>query len=275
MDKAVVDGATLAYEVSGTGEPVILVHGALIAEAFRPLLTQPSLGRGYKLITYHRRGYRDSTHASSSVSLAHQAADCWALLRHLGIDRAHVVGHSFGGSIGVQLAMDAPDVVHSLALLEPALFGRGTGQAYRESLARGEQRYKEGPADVVVDEFLEMRFGSGYRVGLERALPGAFEEAVTDSRATFEMDLPALRAWRFNEEEIQRITQPVLNVLGSESEALWPRFGEVYRLVLSWLPHAEGFVLPGAAHGLVMQNPRSMAEALANFWQRHPIHCLK
>jgi hypothetical protein len=50
MDKVDVDGATLAYEVSGTGEPVILIHGALIAEAFRPLLTQPSLGRGYKLI---------------------------------------------------------------------------------------------------------------------------------------------------------------------------------------------------------------------------------
>lgn len=151
------------------------------------------------------------------------------------------------------------------------MFGRDTGQAYRESLARGEQRYKEGPADVVVDEFLEMRFGAGYRTALERALPRAFEQAVADSRAAFEMDAPALREWHFDEEDVQRITQPVLNVLGGESEALWPRFGEVYWLVMGWLPHAEGFVLPGAAHGLMMQNPRGMAEALANFWQRHPI----
>lgn len=268
MDKAVVEGTTLEYEVSGTGEAVIFIHGALIAEAFRPLLTEPSLGQGYKLITYHRRGYRGSSHASGFVSLVQQAADCRALLRHLGIERAHVVGHSLGGSIGVQLALDTSDVVHSLALLEPALFGRVTGQAYRESLARGEQRYKEGPADVVVDEFLEMRFGSGYRMALERALPGAFDQAVADSGATFEMDLPGLREWRFNEEELQCITQPVLNVMGSQSEALWPRFGEVYRLVLGWLPHAEGFVLPGAAHGLMMQNPHGMAEALANFWHR-------
>lgn len=82
------------------------------------------------------------------------------------------------------------------------------------------------------------------------------------------MDLPGLREWRFDEEELQCITQPVLNVMGSQSEALWPRFGEVYRLVLGWLPHAEGFVLPGATHGLMMQNPHGMAEALANFW--HP-----
>lgn len=172
MDKAVVEGTMLEYEVSGTGEAVIFIHGALIAEAFRPLLTEPSLGQGYKLITYHRRGYRGSSHASGFVSLVQQAADCRALLRYVGIKRAHVVGHSLGGSIGVQLALDTPGVVHSLALLEPALFGRVTGQAYQESLARGEQRYKEGPADVVVDEFLEMRFGSGYRMALERALLG-------------------------------------------------------------------------------------------------------
>jgi pimeloyl-ACP methyl ester carboxylesterase len=271
MDKAVLDGTTLEYEVSGTGEPVVFIHGALIAEAFRPLLTEPSLERGYKLVIYHRRGYRGSRHASGSVSLIQQAADCRALLRHLGIERAHVVGHSFGGSIGIQLALDAPDVVHSLALLESALFGRATGQTYRESLARGEQRYREVPADVVVDEFLRMRFGSGYRAALERVLPGAFEQAVADSRATFEADLPALRAWRFDEEELQRITQPVLNLLGSESEALWPRFGEVYQLVLDWLPQARGFVVPGAAHGLMMQNPGGVAGALANFWQRQPI----
>jgi pimeloyl-ACP methyl ester carboxylesterase len=268
MDKAVIEGVTLEYEVSGAGEAVIFIHGALIAEAFRPLLAEPSLGQGYQLITYHRRGYRGSSPASGSVSLVQQAADCRSLLRYLGVERAHVVGHSFGGSIGVQLALDAPDVVHSLALLERALFGRDTGQAYRESLARGEQRYQEGPADVVVDEFLKMRFGPGYRTALEQALPGAFEQAVADSRATFEMDLPGLREWRSDEEEIQRITQPVLNVLGGESEALWPRFGEVYRLVLGWLPHAEGFILPGTTHGLMLQNPQGMAEALASFWRR-------
>ncbi len=271
METAVLGDAQLSYEVAGSGEPVIFVHGALIAEAFRPLLTEPSLADGYKLITYHRRGYRDSGGVSSSVSLAQQAGDCRALLRHLGIDRAHVVGHSFGGCIGVELALDTPHVVHSLALLEPALFGRDTGDAYQEALARGEQRYREVPAEVVVDEFLGMRFGPDYRTALERVLPRAFAEAVTDAKVTFETDIPALREWSFSEEELTRIAQPVLNVIGSESEALWSRFGDVYRFVLSWAPQVEGFVLPGAAHGLMMQNPRKMAKALADFWQRHPI----
>ncbi len=48
---------TLAYEVAGTGEAVIFIHGAFIADAFRPLVTAPGLAQRYRLITYHRRGY--------------------------------------------------------------------------------------------------------------------------------------------------------------------------------------------------------------------------
>src|SRR3990172_4686952 len=50
-----------------------------------------------------------------------QVADCRAVMRHLGVERAHFAGQSGGGQIILQLALDAPDAVHSLALLEPAL----------------------------------------------------------------------------------------------------------------------------------------------------------
>ena len=60
-------------------------------------------------------------------------------------------------------------------------------------------------------------------------------------------------------------------MLGGESDALWSRFGETHRLLPAWLPQGEGFVLPGAAHGLHMQNPRNMAKALAEFCGRQPI----
>ena len=43
-------------------------------------------------------------------------------MKHLGLERAHVVGHSYGGAIAVQLALEAPSLVHSLVLLEPAIF---------------------------------------------------------------------------------------------------------------------------------------------------------
>jgi pimeloyl-ACP methyl ester carboxylesterase len=269
-NRASLDGTDLEYEVSGTGEPVVFIHGAFIADTFRPLLAEPSLAGRYRLILYHRRGYAGSSRASGPVSVALQAADCRALRRHLGVERAHIVGHSYGGDVALQLALDDSSVSHSLALLEPGLMVGAGAQDYRESLARGVERYHEAGAEVVVDEFLRARW-PGYRAALERVLPGAFVQAVTDAGTWFEHELPGQLDWRFGEAEARRIGQPTLSVLGGESDALWSRFGETHRLLLGWLPHAEGSVLPGTTHLMQMQDPRGMAEALGAFWARHPL----
>jgi pimeloyl-ACP methyl ester carboxylesterase len=87
----------------------------------RPLLAEPELASRYRLIHYHRRGYMGSTLGSEPLITSRQAGDAAALLKHLGVRSAHVVGHSFGGLIALQLALDAPALVHSLALLEPSL----------------------------------------------------------------------------------------------------------------------------------------------------------
>ena len=167
MEQVDIDGITLAYAVTGAGQPVICIHGALIADAFQPLLTEPSLASRYQLISYHRRGHGNSSRASGPISIAQQAADCGALLAHLGVQQAHVVGHSFGGATALQLALDTPFVVHSLALIEPALMIGESGGSYREALARGAQRYRKADPAVVVDEFLQARW-PGYQERLDR-----------------------------------------------------------------------------------------------------------
>lgn len=261
MERAEVNDATLEYAVTGTGEPVICIHGAFVADAFQPLLTEPSLAGRYRLITYRRRGYANSSRTRGPVSISQQAADCRALLVYLDVERAHVVGHSFGGAIALQLALDTPAVVHSLVLLEPALMIGASGGPYREALARGGQRYREVGAAVVVDEFLQAR-SPGYRERLDHLLPGAFAQTVTDAGIWFGTELPAQLAWHFDTAEARKITQPVLSVLGGESET--------HRWILDWLAHAEGFVLPGATHFPHLERPRGLAEGLAAFFTRHP-----
>jgi pimeloyl-ACP methyl ester carboxylesterase len=192
------------------------------------------------------------------------------LLRHLGVERAHVVGHSYGGIVALQLSLETPGVVHSLALLEPGLMVGASAQDYRESLARGIERYREAGTEVVVDEFLQARW-PGYRATLDRVLPGAFAQAVADAETWFECEASGQLGWHFGEAEVRRISQPTLSVLGGESDALWSRFGETHRLLLGWLPHGEGFVLPGTTHFMQIQDPRGMAEALAAFWARHQL----
>jgi pimeloyl-ACP methyl ester carboxylesterase len=270
VERARTVGAELEFEVAGTGEPVVFIHGAFIADTFRPLLAEPSLAGQYRLILYHRCGYAGSSRTAGPISIAQQAADCRALLRHLGVERAHVVGHSYGGAVALQFALETPGMVRSLALLEPGLMVGASAQGYRESLKRNAERYQEAGAAVVVEEFLQARWPD-YRAALDRVLPGAIAQAVSDAGTWYERELSGQLNWRFGEVEARRISQPVLSVLGGESDALWSRFGETHRLLLAWLPHGEGFVLPGATHFLQLEDPRGMAEALAAFWARHRI----
>lgn len=72
-------------------------------------------------MNYHRVGYAGSPHVAGTVSIKDQAGQLRALMQSLGIERAHLVGHSCGGNISLQLALDSPQSVQSIALLEAAM----------------------------------------------------------------------------------------------------------------------------------------------------------
>ena len=116
MKTTSVNDIELAYDVQGEGEPVLFIHGAIWADFLRPLAEQQAFN-GFQRIRYHRRGYGESGGPADGFDM--QAADIVALLDHLEVDRAHLVGHSEGAMIALVLAASYPDRVRSLALLEP------------------------------------------------------------------------------------------------------------------------------------------------------------
>jgi pimeloyl-ACP methyl ester carboxylesterase len=271
VEIATIDEQTcLEYDVAGDGEPVVFIHGAFVAEAFQPLHSYPTLTESFRLVLYHRRGYRGSSPYNRPVAVPEHAADAAGLLRYLGIGHAHIVGHSYGGAVALQLALEHPELVRTLALLEPALGVGESGTAYRKSLALSTQRAREEGVSTVLDDFLEAR-SPGYRPLLDQQIPGAFERTLIDASGVFEYELPALPDWTFGEHEARRIAQPALCILGGGSEALSPRFGETHRSLLAWLPAAEVSVLPEATHLMQVEDPSGLATALSGFWARHPI----
>lgn len=266
-----IGGVSLEYRAVGNGEPVLLVHGALIADTYRPLMAEPTLTDRYRLIAYRRRGYGGSTPVDEPITIRDQVCDARGLLRHLGVDRAHVVGHSYGGSVALQMAGDAPDLVHSMALLEPALFTPREAEEYRGRLLSAQRRFREEKTSVVLDDFLRQRVEGEYRPLLEETVPGGFAQAVADAETFFEHEIAGLLEWKMEPAELRMIHQPTLCVLGERSTALWPRFGEAHQRLLDTLEKAEGFVLPGSTHLLQLENPSDLGEALARFWARHPM----
>jgi len=276
MDRVRVEpDIELEYRVRGTGEPVVLVHAGLFADWFQPLLEEPALAARYRVLSFHRVGYAGSSRVAGPVSIARQAAHVRALMRHLGIERAHIVGHSSGGNIALQLALDAPEQVHSLSILEPALpVGGGSERLLatrRAAMVPIVEQFRAGNKAAAVDGFMRMVAGPAYRAPFEQALPGAFDRGVADADTFFGQELPAIQQWQLTREDAGRITQPVIAVVGEKSPEVSPIWNERQQVLLGWLPNVEGFVLPGTTHLLHVQNPRGMAEALASFFARHPM----
>lgn len=236
---------------------------------------EPAL-TNYRLIRYHRRGYAGSTkhEAGASFSMARQAADALALLKHLRIERAHIVGHSYGGVIALQLALDAPQAVHSLTLLEPALarFVPGNEKFRQQALDPAVARYGAGDLAGAVDAFMQVVVGPRWKAELARTIPGGPEQSERDARTGFEIEMTALADWEFSEQRAQTISRPILHVIGSES---LPVFHEGGKVLHSWFPkRVEDLVVPGAAHGLHQMGGRYstiVAEGIAAFLRRHPL----
>jgi len=267
MKRAPVPGGEVEYVIRGQGEPVLFIHGAHIAESFLPLMDEASLA-DYRLIRYHRRGYAGSTAAVGPPAdyIKRAAADARALLKHVGLERAHIVGHSSGALIALQLALDAPGAVESLALLEPALVRVPSGQAHGEDLAPAIERYHGGDPVGAVDRFMIEVAGPRWRSATARMIPGGPEQAEQDAATFFELELPAVGAWEFDADKAAAFSRPVLFILGSESI---PMLKEGRDLVHTWFARTENLDVPGVNHALQMQDPQSVAAGLADFWARH------
>lgn len=113
-----LNGARLHYEVSGTGEPVILIGGfgtnAAFWEHARTLLD------GYRVVTYDNRGV-GQTSCADGYSETDMAEDAIALMDHLRIEKAHVLGWSMGSHLGQIIGAEHPDRVRSLTLVSTYL----------------------------------------------------------------------------------------------------------------------------------------------------------
>ncbi|CAN5794490.1 alpha/beta hydrolase [soil metagenome] len=271
LQRARVNGADLEFDVTGKGEAVLLISPVL-ADGFLPLLTEPALAGSYRLITYHKRGWGGSTHTPGPVSIADHAADAAGLLDHLGARHAHVVGHSSGAAIAVQLALMHPGIVRTLALLELSLLSVPGAARLLEKAAPAFEAYAAGHHDRAVALFLSAVSGLDWdtcRTLLDSRVPGAVTGAIEDADTLFGSELPALSAWTFGPDEAGAVSRPVLSVLGTETEPLWTEIAACLRL---WLPQVEECRIEGAGHLLHVQQPEAVAQGLAGFFARHPIN---
>ncbi|GAF44146.1 alpha/beta fold hydrolase [Rhodococcus wratislaviensis] len=265
MDSLWLGDVELTYQLRERGERVVLVHASAFVSWYDPLVEQLT---GYSTLRYRRRLPESGSGGYRPLTVAEDAGSCVRLMDHVGWDAAHVVGHSYGALVALQLAMENPERVASVALFEPAVRGIPSSEQVTAALQPVIAAYRAGDKAAAVDGFLRHVCGDGYRVVLDRVIPHAFDEALDEADLFFHAEMPAVQQWSFGAGEAGRITRPVLNVLGAESA---PRFVEGSDLVQSWFPRAERLSVPEAGHLLMVQNPTALARGLKDFFSRHPV----
>ena len=116
---AEVNGTKLFYKVSGKGTPIILIHGfSFDSRCWKNQI--PALKKKYQVICYDLRGFGQSSLPALDQPYSH-TKDLISLMDHLGIDKAILLGHSYGGKVAIEYAFNHPERLIGLILPEGAM----------------------------------------------------------------------------------------------------------------------------------------------------------
>ena len=267
METFDVDGAALEFRVRGEGSPLVLVHGSIIADPWEPMLRHGDLLAAHQVVTYRRRGYGGSSPPPPNRTLRDEGGDVVALLDHLAIGRAHVVGHSLAADIVLQAVIDAPNRFSTMTLLEPGLFSVPSAAGFDQAMSRVVRVFESGDHRQAMLLFLAGADGADVMARLEERLPaGAAEMALADLPTLFGSDLPAGSRWDLDEDATRSLQQPTLLALGSETG---PIFRESHVALAAMLTNVERLDVAGAGHFVHVEQPKQVAEGLVGFLKRN------
>ena len=250
----------LHYERAGSGPPVLLIQGVGAAgAAWRPQLE--GLADRYELVAYDNRGVGQSPPPEGPFAVADLAADALDLLDRLGWESAHLVGHSLGGVIAQQVALDAPDRVRSLSLL--CTFHKGSDATrFHLRLAWVGARTRIGSAAMRRRAFVQMVSPRSVTdLDAEAAaLAAVFERDLADPPGVTDAQLRALSSHDASARLHELGPISTLVVSGAEDLIARPDTG---RALAEAIPGARYVEIADAGHAVTIQRASEINRLLA------------
>jgi len=250
-----IQGYPLSYIQRGSGRPLILIHGSLCDYRYWRWQV-PALSENYRVLAPSLRGYWPSNAPSlaDDFSVQRHASDLAALLaRQNAPEGVHVLGHSRGAHVALELACQAPELVRSLILADPGFqtsAGAGSGShAFQREVA---SRLAQGDIDGALAEFIDTVNGAG----TWRQMVGWFKTMVRDNAQTLPWQAAEALApdAGFDPQRARNISCATLLLGGQDSP---PRYGQIMDILQMHLQRAERDVIPRAAHGMNLANAKA------------------
>lgn len=261
MPTVKVRDINMYYEIHGEGEPLVLICGLGV-----DLLCWASViaefSRGYKVITFDNRGSGRTDAPDVPYSIEMMADDTTGLLDTLGIEKAHILGHSLGSFIAQELALKYPHKLKSLTLASSSTH---LTNAVKHIIKTWDRLFQEGVSlENRLRESLPWLMTKNFFAG-----PNAAEKAVV-----FLMSNPHPQSLHGmthqtnacldydTRDRIHQISAPTLVIVGRQDLLMPIRMSKE---LAAGIPHAELVILKGGAHDLCGEIPDKFRMAVLDF----------
>jgi len=256
------------YEDTGHGPPVVLIHGHTLDLRMWDAQVAPLVDGGYRVIRYDVRGHGQSEAPATGYTYQNYSLDLRDLLDRLDLDTpAHLVGLSMGGGIALQFAVDHPQRVASLVLVDSTVPGFDYSPDYAQA----------------VEELVRVARSEGPRAALERVwLPHPLFDGIRRFPERFDflkrivLAYPAADyldeteypqpQWQVTD-RLDEVRAPTLVLVGEQD---LPDFRLIAEILAANISTARQEVVADAGHVLNLEQPQAFNETLLRFLARHP-----
>lgn len=235
-----VNGLEMYYEIYGSGQPLVLLHGNLstIETSFGQVI--PALAATRRVIAVEQQGHGHTADIDRPFSTRQWALDTNALLHHLDIERADFFGYSSGGGVALEIALHSPDLVRKFVFAGGTSYSR---DGFYPELLAGSQDMKPEDLD-----------GSPFQQAYTRVAPHP-ENWHQLVMKVAEMDRTTV-GWP--SEVIASLQPPALLIIGDSDIVRPEHVVEMFRLLgggvagdLVGLPRSQLAILPGTTHVMI------------------------
>ncbi|RJX35387.1 MAG: alpha/beta fold hydrolase [Desulfarculus sp.] len=261
MPQTHLNGIDIYYELHGSGPPLVMIMG-LRRNAEWWYQQIPVLSRHFRLLVFDNRGSGRSGQPEMEYSIALFADDTAALMEHLNLESAAVLGYSMGGYIAQELAIRYPEKVQRLILVSTSA---GGASAVRMDPAR--QKEFEDVAGLSPEQVLQKNLDIYFAPGFIAAHPDQIARFMTVSLRHAQPPEAFLRQYQAclrhdTTDRAGRIKAPVLIMTGDDDPLVPP--GNSY-ILKELLPRAQLKVFPGGRHSFLIQMPQPFNQAVLEF----------
>ena len=254
MPRTMVNGVELFYAEVGAGEPVLLHHGYTGAHDVFLNEIAPRLADRYRCIVMDARGAGESAHPADGYTIEQYVLDVIGLADALGLDRFTYVGHSMGGGIGMQLALEHTDRLNKLVLVAPIPSGGVTPMPELRERNRALRAAPDGRATMLRERrLMDVRDKSDQKIEL------AMDRALAVSEGHYEQSWETMEEFNVTD-RLSELTTPTLIIAGAADGLAAANVNDWQRL-----PNATLHVFSRVGHGIPGDVPEEFSAVLGDF----------